>query len=368
MGMRHSRDDAQTINHSERRRSAASQPVSFVRRALVVTGLVMAALIMLLFLWYAVDVLLLLFAAILLAVFLRGLSDWVSRRSLLREGWALAVVILSLLGILAAGAWLIAPDVAKQADELSESLPRAVEQIRERIGRYEWGRQLLARLPPAEELMPDRADVLARATGVFSTTLGAVANFVIILFVGLYLAISPGLYTRGFIRLVPLGKRHRVSVVLSAVGSALRGWLLGKLITMGIVGVLTTAGLWLLGVPLALTLGLIAFFLAFIPNIGPILSAVPAVAVALMQGPTMALYVVFLYVGVQTVESYLLNPLVYKRTIELPPALTITAQVVLGVLFGGAGVALATPLTAAALVVVRMVYVEDLLGDRASAA
>lgn len=340
---------------------------SFTRRALVSVGLVVAAVALLAFLWYAVDVLLLLFAAILLAVFLRGLSDWVSHRTPLREGWALVVVIVALLCITVAGAWLIAPDVAEQADQLSQSMPRAVERIQERVGRYEWGRRILVRLPSTEDLMPDRADVLARVTGVFSTTLGALANFVIILFVGLYLAVSPGLYTRGLVRLFPAAERNRAREVLNAVGAALRGWLLGKLITMFIVGILTITGLWLLGVPLALTLGLIAFFLAFIPNVGPILSVIPALAIALMQSPEMALYVLLLYLGVQVVESYLLNPLVYKRTVELPPALTLASQVLLGVLFGGVGVALATPLTAAALVLTKMLYVEDALGDRASA-
>ena len=132
---------------------------------------------------------------------------------------------------------------------------------------------------------------------------------------------------------------------------------------MIIIGVLTAVGLWLLGVPLALTLGLLAALLTFIPNIGPILAVVPAALLALLQSPTRALYVVLLYLGIQTVESYLLTPLMQKRTVSLPPALTIFAQVLMGILVGRIGLVLATPLTAALFVLVKMLYVEDILGD-----
>ena len=211
--------------------------------------------------------------------------------------------------------------------------------------------------------MSGRADVLARVTGIFSTTLGIFADFIIILFIGLYLAIEPGLYTRGVIRLAPASRRERARAVIDEVGNTLRWWLIGKAASMLVIGVLTAFGLWLLDVPLALTLGLLAAILTFIPNIGPILSVVPAALLALLHSPTRALYVILLYLGIQTIESYLLTPMVQRRTVQLPPALTIFAQVLLGVLVGGLGLALATPLTAAALVLVRMIYVEDTLHD-----
>lgn len=130
---------------------------------------------------------------------------------------------------------------------------------------------------------------------------------------------------------------------------------------MAIIGACTAVGLWALGVPLALTLALLAAALTFVPNFGPILAAVPAVLLGLLESPTKALYVVLLYVGVQTVESYVLTPLIQKRTVSAPPALTILAQVLLGVLVGGLGVVLATPLTAVALVLARELYVRDVL-------
>lgn len=238
-----------------------------------------------------------------------------------------------------------------------------MQQVKERIEQYQWSRRLFSQAPQAEEMLPDKADLLAEATGVFSTTLGALANVVIILFIGLFLAVEPRLYTDGLIRLVPIGRRARAREVLYAVGDVLQWWLVGKVVAMLVIGVLTALGLWLLGVELALTLGLIAALLTFIPNIGPVLALVPAVLLALLHSPTQALYVVLLYLAIQTVESYVLTPLVQRRTVSLPPALTISAQVALGVLLGGLGLVLATPLTVALLVLIQRLYIEDTLGD-----
>lgn len=140
-------------------------------------------------------------------------------------------------------------------------------------------------------------------------------------------------------------------------------WLIGRLLSMLIVGITVTISLWLLGIPLALTLGLLAALLDFIPNLGPTLATVPAVLLALMQSPTQAVYVLLIYIVIQQAESYLLTPIVQHRTVSLPPALTIIAQVILGVLFGVMGLILASPLAAVVLVLIKMLYVEDVLGD-----
>jgi predicted PurR-regulated permease PerM len=184
----------------------------------------------------------------------------------------------------------------------------------------------------------------------------------IILAIGFYMAVAPRVYVEGVIHLVPVTRRGRAGEVLQALGRTLRWWLFGRWISMTVVGLLTTAGLWLLGVPLALTFGLLAALLTFIPYLGPIISAIPPMLLVLVQSPMQALYVVSLYLGVQGVESYLLTPLVQQRTVSVPPALTITAQVLLGLLLGTFGVILATPLIAVTLVLVKMLYIEDVLG------
>lgn len=336
---------------------------NFTSRIVLAVGIITLAIFLSLLLWYAADVLLLAFAGILLAIFLRSLSDWVSESTPLSGGWSLGVVVVGLISILTIGIWLLAPGVADQIDELQKKLPQSVRQLERHVESYEWGRKALAQVPNANELVPDKADVLARVTGVFSTTFGAIANFFIIIFIGLYVAAEPRLYSDGLIRLVPLNRRQRAREVLDEVGSTLRWWLIGKVASMIVVGVSTVVGLWLLDIPLALTLGLLAALLTFIPNVGPILSVVPAMLLALMQSPMQALYVALLYLGIQTVESYFLTPLMQKRTVSLPPALTIFTQVLFGVMVGSLGFVLATPLTAAAIVMVKMLYIQDALKD-----
>jgi predicted PurR-regulated permease PerM len=162
---------------------------------------------------------------------------------------------------------------------------------------------------------------------------------------------------------VPRPRRARVEEVLQEVGTTLGHWLVGRLVSMGIIGGITTVGLWLIGVPLAPALGLLAALAEFVPNIGPFLAFVPALLLALTESTTRALAVLLLYLSVQGFESYVLTPLVEKQAVELPPALTITAQVLMAVLAGGLGLALATPLAAAVLVLVQRLYIEDTLGD-----
>lgn len=335
----------------------------FRRRVLFVAGTVVFVVLILALLWLAGNVFLLIFAGILLAVFLRSISDWISNHSFLSDGWALAVTVLGLLLLLGAGAWLIGSDVVTEAGQLRQQLPQSLERLKQNIEQYEWGRQLLGQTSRADELIPEKRELVAKATGVFSTTFGALAMLVVFLFLGLFLAATPELYVSGVIRLIPINKRARAHQVLRAAGSALRWWLLGKIAAMIVVGVLTALGLAWLGVEPALTLGLLAAVLTFIPNFGPILSALPAVLLALTDDPVKALYVIILYVAIQTVESYVLTPLVQQRTVSLPPALTISAQLFLGIFAGALGVIVATPLTAALLVSIRMLYIEDVLGD-----
>ena len=141
-------------------------------------------------------------------------------------------------------------------------------------------------------------------------------------------------------------------------------WLIGKIGSMIVIALLTWIGLSIIGVPLALTLGLIAGLLSFIPNFGPILSAIPAILLAFVDNPVTALYVIGLFIGVQLIESNLVTPWIERQTVELPPALTITAQLILTVLIGGLGLVLATPILAVLMVLIQMIYIQDILGDK----
>ncbi len=187
-----------------------------------------------------------------------------------------------------------------------------------------------------------------------------------IFFVGLYAAYEPDLYRNGLIKLVPIDRRDRTKEVLNEMRSALGRWLVGRFFSMAIVGIATGIAMWLLGIPLPMSLGVLAALLTFIPNFGPLLAAVPQMLLAVNGGTQTVLYVVLFNVILQTVESYLITPLVQRHEVSLPPILTIAAQLVMGVLVGIIGVMMAAPLVVVAMVLVQMLYVQDRLGDKQS--
>jgi predicted PurR-regulated permease PerM len=200
--------------------------------------------------------------------------------------------------------------------------------------------------------------------GFFTSTIGALGNFFITILLAIYFASEPRFYARGFTKLFPIAQRRRVSEVLASIGATLSWWLVGKAGSMLFIGVLTWIGLSIIGVPLALTLGLIAGLLSFIPNFGPIISALPALLLAFIDSPVTTLYVLALFIGVQLIESNIVTPLIERETVELPPGLTIIFQLALAVMVGGLGLVLATPLLAVIMVIVQMIYIQDVLGDR----
>jgi len=334
-----------------------------MKRILATVAIVVTALLLLLLVWYGVSVFLLVFASVLLALFLANVSAFVSRHTALAYGWSLALVTLGLLALVGGGLWFTGAALGTQVDTLLERVPRALQQLQQRLEQHAWARSLLAELPHTGAKLAEQTDVAAQAPRVVSNIFGTLAYFVVFVALGLYLAVDPGVYVRGLVRLVPRSRRARVQQVLEEVGVTLGHWLVGRLVSMGIVGGITTLGLWLMGVPLAPALGLCAALAEFVPNIGPFLAFVPALVLALTESTTRALAVLLLYLGVQGFESYVLTPLVEKRAVALPPALTITAQVLMAVLAGGLGLALAIPLAAAALVLIQRLYIEDTLGD-----
>jgi predicted PurR-regulated permease PerM len=325
-------------------------------------GVALAVLVVLL--WLASTVLLLLFASVLVGVLLFDASARVTRWLPIPRPAALALVVVLALAGLAVGTWLLAPSVAEQARELFKALPDALQRVQEVLQRRGLLDSVAGSLPTPESMASDAASLIGRAGIFFSGMLGALANVVIISVLGIYLALRPAAYVDGIVVLFPLARRGRMREVLGEVGRTLAQWLTGKLLSMLIVGVLTATGLALLQVPLALLLGIVAGLLDFIPYVGPIMAGVPAVLIAFSESPQLALYVVLLFAALQLAEGYLLLPLIERRTVALPPALTISAQVLLGAIFGLAGVALATPIAAVLTVTIAMLYVEDVLGDR----
>lgn len=330
------------------------------QHALVYVGIAVGIVILLLLLWYAIDVVLLAFIGVLLAVLLRSPADWLSSRTGWSEGWSLALVIVVLATLLATAGFFFGRAVAQQSGQLSEQLPQVLEKARERISQHELGKRMVE----STETSESDTQFLTRGLRLVGSTFAALGSLVVVVFLAVFLAASPRTYVGGLLMLVAKRRRQRMREVLEEIGHVLQRWLVGQVILMAAVAALTGIGLTLLGVPFALPLALIAGLLEFVPYVGPIVAAIPALIVALSEGPQLALWVGLLYLAVQSVESYILTPLIQHRAVDLPPALILLAQVLMGVTAGPLGVIVATPLAAAALVAVKRLYVEDVLGDK----
>jgi predicted PurR-regulated permease PerM len=179
---------------------------------------------------------------------------------------------------------------------------------------------------------------------------------------GIYLAAQPKLYRSGLLKLFPAGSRDRIDQALDDCWTALRLWLAGRLVSMVFIGLLTGVGLWLIGIPGALALGIVAFILEFVPFVGPIIAAVPALVLALAFDPVKALWVALLYLGIQQLEGNVIEPIVQQRAVDLPPALLLFAIVAGALVFGPTGVIFAAPLTVVLFVLVKRLYVREALG------
>lgn len=336
----------------------------FVRRTCIVLGLTLVALLLVGLLGAAFDVLLLILTAALIALPLRAGARWLNRKTRWPVGVSLALVAFFVVGILAAAGWLVSASIGDQIDQLQEKAPEVIQNAENRLRQTSLGRRLLRQdVNPEKLLESGSSGWLGRLSGAVSATLGTLANFYVVLFLGAFLAAQPDVYRKGLVMLVPKPGRKRAGEVLDKLGETLLGWLGGKVFSMAVVGVLSYLGLWALGIQLAGALALFAGIVAFIPNFGPILALIPAVGFALLSGPQQALYVVFLYMGIQFVESNLLTPLIQNKVISMPPALVFISQLVVGIFAGGLGLALATPIVAIVMVLVKMLYVQDVLKD-----
>lgn len=335
----------------------------FLGRVVQVVAIVALAGLALTLLVLGIDILFAAFAGVLLAVLLHAFGGFVARHTPLPYRWSLTVVVLGLLLLLGLGGWLLAPQVAEQADELREQLPAVLSQLERRLARYGWGQWLLEQLRNGSVL----EDAVAGAGGSGLSVLSAWSSYLLLtVSVGLFAAANPKLYIEGTLHLVPPARRARVRRVMDELGHTLRWWLIGQAIAMVVIGVSTTLVLWAFGIPLAIVLGLIVGLLGFIPYIGPLLGAIPVALIAVTAGPMQFVYVMLAYAGVQLIEGYVATPLIQHRMVYLPPAFTITLQILLGAVLGVLGVMFATPLAAVLLVLTRF-YRTDLIGDAAAA-
>lgn len=309
--------------------------------------------------------LLLVFAGILLAVVLDVATLGLGKLLPIHRTARLSIVsVVGCLLLIAAIVWG-GMRLVSEAKNLIDITSQQAEVISERL-------EALGILVPDEDdaengagllqsYLPDPEQLFGHAQSTFSAATGIVANTVIIVFLAIFFAASPAGYRDGFLKLLPVDKRARVGEVLVETGHTLRWWLVGQLATMALVAVSIGLMLFLTGIPNAVLLGLLAGALNFIPFLGPILAGIPVLLAAMSEGVAMVVLVMSLFIVIESLEGYLINPIIQKRAVYLPPAWSLAALLAFGVLFGGMGVALATPLLAVVRILTLRLYVEDVL-------
>jgi predicted PurR-regulated permease PerM len=347
----------------------AWRSIDVLRIVMIVVGVYLALQV----LWAGRTILFIAFIGVLFGLALTVAVDRLQAYRVPR-GLAAPLIVLSILGGLVGVGLLLAPKVTAQLQDVQREVPEVIDRletwVEQRVGGVvdmlrepSGGGQANGTASIRQTVSKQIGNVGAAFFAVFSSTLAALGALLLILFTSIFVAIDPGLYHRGLMHLFPHRARPRAGEVLSAVAVVLRRWLLTQLVAMLVIGVVTTIVLLLLGVQAAVALGIIAGLLEFVPYVGPILSAVPAVAMALASGPETALYVILAYTAIQQMENHLLIPLLMKEGVDLPPVLTVIGQALMAVIFGFLGVLTAVPLIAGAMVPIKMLYVEGVIGD-----
>lgn len=307
------------------------------------------------------DVILLLFGAVLVAVLFHAVATPIRQRTGVPGALALVVAVLIVVAFFVFIFWLFGYEAQAQLEALSALLPQAWAGLQAKLSASALGHYLLEGLNGANH--PEGRLLVAWAPRFATTAAGAVASTIIVFFAGLYLAFHPGTYLGGALMLVPRRARPRAAEVAAACGEALRRWMLGQVFSMLLVGLTVSIGLWAVGVPSPLALGALAGLAQFVPVVGPMAATLPGLLIALSEGYQTFAWAGLVYVLASQLEANLFTPLVLRSLAELPMAVTLFAVFAMGVLFGALGVLFATPLALIAYVVIKMVYVEDILGE-----
>lgn len=331
-------------------------------------AIALAALILAWFVWTAVYGLLLVFFAVIVAVALDGLARLLRIGLRIPRAAAVAICTLGLLASLGLGLALGGMGVAARAPQLQQQLTHSIDNISRTLQRSGFAQGLMSE---ADVAVSDDASspitslgkrLKGQISGLLSVTVSLLIDIFIIVVVGIYLALEPRLYREPLLSLFPPAQQQRIRDILAEIGDALQRWLIGRGIAMASVAVFTIGGLYLIDIQFPIFLGLIAGLLTFIPYLGAIVAAIPALLVAGLQGFGAVFYVGLVYLGAHVIEGYLLMPLVQQRAVSIPPGYLLICQALGGVIAGMLGVMLATPIALVIAVIVQVGYVGAIMG------
>ena len=336
----------------DRHETSLGEFVQRVALTLFMIGLALA-------LWRLAALVIILFGAVLMSIVLRSATRMICRLTRIGNAAGLVLAIGSLVMLTGLVFWLFGSIIAGQIDELKRLVPTGIERSGELIQTNRFAHYLFEQVRGLDmaDITGKAALVLAGAVSSFAAAMGYAA---VMLVVAIYIAAQPQLYRGLILKAVPPGRRSRISGLFDHTEDLLKRWLVGQAVVMASIGVLSSIGLWLLGIDVALALGLLSGMLSFVPYVGTILSMVPAMLVALNVGPYHVLWVVLLYCGIHLVEGDLITPLVQAQATSLPPVVSLVSIIVFGVLFGPAAVLLAAPLALFLSAALQNLYIEPM--------
>lgn len=329
--------------------------LSFSKKVWITGGIFSLIIVLLLLFKTLFSVILLSLAGILLAVYFRGFGNMLHRK--LHWPAKLCIFLSVFINIILVGGffWFAGARLQQQISQLSDQLPQTVQHLKEQLSQSDIGSKVLSYMNSAA----DSIKIESVAKKFFSGTFGVLSDIYVVLLFAIFFTADPLLYKRGIIHLLPVKAKAKGDKLLEGLNAVLKKWLKAQIIGFFFIAVFTGVGLWIVGMPLILTLALIAGILNFVPNFGPLIALIPAVLLGLMQSPSTALIVACIYIGVQIIQSAVTQPIIQQKMVSLPPALTIFAQVGFGILAGFWGVLLATPIVVIVLKIMNSLYVEN---------
>ena len=319
-------------------------------------------------LWQIKQLLLLLFTAIVLATSLNILVKKFQQRGIKRFD-AVFLSMLFLIVVIVGCIWIVVPPFIDQFQDLTELIPLGVERLDTWIDLFSerLDPRIITFLPDTDELNRQLQPLIQQFLGggltIFYNSLGVLLSILLLLAITLMLLADPMTYREGFKRLFPAFYRRRVEEILILCTKGLEGWLVGILFNMVVIALLSFVGLLILGIPLALSQAILAGIMTFIPNLGPTLSVVSPMAIALIEAPWKSLAVLILYIIIQQVESNLLTPIVMAQQVALLPAITLLSQLFFATFFGFLGLFLSLPLTVVGQIWFKEIIIKDVLDN-----
>jgi predicted PurR-regulated permease PerM len=333
----------------------AKNELAYTARVWQTIAIVSLFITILLVVRVAFNVLLMALAGCLIAVYFHGLGDLIQRKTGITRRFAMLFSTVGTLVIIVLSVWFIGTKIQFQVAELSKSLPETIRITKAKLSSTPLGRKVLDYTSGQQ---PEK--ILNTATAFFNTGFGVIGDLYIIVFLGLFFTASPTLYKDGILLLVPQPRKAQGIQIIDRISRSLRGWLRGMLVSMILITVLITIGLMIIGIPLTMVLGLITGILEIVPNFGPLIAMIPGVLLAITFSTNTAIVVALLYIICQTIVANIATPLLQKRIIHLPPALTLMSQLLMGVLSGVLGIILAVPLLAILMILIDELYIKKM--------